>query len=337
MQSGLQVRAPARALKQSGAVALLSAAFTLAALPLGHSASSEQAADQPAGGVTGVESAAARVADAHGIDLGLARERAAGDPEVDLVIDRHELDRWLAAREDDPQLFDGLVIGVMLEEADPALAGEAGAEPSDAAAAADLTREQRTAVQRAGGQAARALDEEHASATAADAPGEATPACVSRAPDARPAADEVVVYFACQGDEPAARPERRPARGLTDEVDRVTLALELLDAPSASGGRGGLYSVVDAPASIVADVTRLGSTITVDFDEALTTRGYAASIAASTLFLEQVVNTVLANSSAATLDLTVEGSCTAFWRAMGGDGCHPVSRTQPTNTTEHGS
>lgn len=269
-----------------------------------------------------------------GLDLSEARARAVGRADLDLVIDEADLELWVEAQRLDPALLDRMTIGVVIERGDESVAArvadqiEAGRDP------ASLSAAERHAVEGVGGPAAVALDHtasEHMPAPPS-APSIPPAACVGAPVDVIASPAEVVTYFACRGAEPIARPELRVVDADLGGAARIQTALELLAAPSVRGVEDGLYSVVPEVGHLVSSVTVTGEVAHVSFVDRLATHGLDRSIAASTMFLEQVVNTVFAGSSVNEVQLTIGGDCTAFWRAMGGDGCHHASRSDQTNT-----
>jgi|GEM_PF-4465422 len=271
------------------------------------------------------------------IDVAVARARAEDQPGFDLVIDRADLDQWLAAQRANPELFDGLTIGVVLEPGDSALAESVGRDVANGRDYDTLTPSELAAVNGTGGSVAMAVDARAAGAAVESPTGAAAPplACVSMATAAPRTTGSVIVYFACQGDEPVARPEIHPIASPSTEVGRVEAALHLLAGPSQQGQEAGLYSVLSDVSGLIGSVTVTGDVITVDFRTELARLGFDHSMAGSTLFLEMVVNTVFANSDAGQLELTLGGDCQAFWRAMGGSGCHTAARGE-TNTEDRG-
>jgi len=258
---------------------------------------------------------------------------------VDLVIDQDDLDKWLAAQSANQDLFDGLNIGVVLKSSDPKVADRVRQDLAKGQDVDTLTSDELAAARQNGG-AAAAVDEARDKKELANKPKQVpTPAarCVSMPSNARRLPDSVVVYFACQGDEPIARPEYYRVASTLDEQERIEAALGLLASPSQKGIKAGLYSVLGDSAvgnssGLIRGVEVTRDVTTVDFASQLASLGFDRSIAASTMFLEQVVSTVLANGTTSQVRLTLEGDCQGFWRSMGGDGCHTAVRGETTNT-----
>lgn len=268
-------------------------------------------------------------------DIDFAQARADASPDVDLMIDRADLDAWLDARMANPDLFDGLVIGVVLPNGDGGAAERAAADLAAGRDPETLTDEERAAVARAGGPPAEALDAAAHAAEDSDRPASEAPPpkpCEGNSASTAASDDEIVVYFACRGDEPIARPEVRSTTAVvTSDEEKVQTALGQLATVSAHGRRDGLYTVfevdsTDMSVSIDSDVAHIA------FEDGVLKESLSHSVAQSTMFLEQLVNTVFANTDVSRVELSLGGDCDAFWQAMGGDGCHHASRSAGTNT-----
>ena len=262
-----------------------------------------------------------QVRERFGVDLALARARAADDPAIDYLIDREELDAWLDAEAAFPDVFDGLHIGVKLPEVaadvDALLAELRGGRD-----VATLTPRERAAIHRHGGAAAALLDQLAAARDASQPEHDPSP-CAGLARTAAPATDEVVVHLACSGSEPSVRPTLVSVSPALDGAGRVGAALAALGRVDRTAAALGLYSVIDGP--VQASVSLADGDVFVDVHSRLD--GYADSVARSTIFLQQVANTVFANAvDVHTLHLSLRGSCAAFWQAMGGVGCHTIDR-----------
>ncbi|MDX1511519.1 MAG: hypothetical protein R3249_09245 [Nitriliruptorales bacterium] len=250
----------------------------------------------------------------------MARARAANDPTIDYLIEREDLDAWLDAEAAHPDVFDGLHVGVRLPDVHVDVA-TLMAELRRGRDVSTLTPRERAAMQRDG--AAAALLDELAAARDADQPEHEPSPCASLTRTLAPADGELVVHLACVGVEPAVRPSLVTVPPGLDGERRVAAALAALDRVDRAAAEVGLYSVVDGP--MQAEVTLVGADVFVDVRSRLD--GYAESIARSTIFLQQVANTVFANASdAAVLHLSLRGSCADFWDAMGGAGCHAIDR-----------
>lgn len=318
----------------TGGVALLTAALMLGLQPPGTSqpgAPDDTPSDAGSQGPAALE-------ERFGIDFSAARAEAL--PDTNLTIHRDQLDAWLAARRVNPDLFDGLVIGVVLDKGTRNTAERVAADLAAGRDPATLTDEERAAVGRTGGEAAAALDaaadEEEGRNRPDNAPKADPEGCVDDPTSASASPGEVIVYFACRGDEPSARPESRPVSENLSDAERIEAALEQAASVSEQGRKAGLYTVMNG-----LDLSRMSVTISnrvahVDFSDGMLSERFSHSIAMSTVFLEQTVNTVFASSDVEQVTMTVGGDCTAFWEAMGGEGCHHASRADGTNTVRSG-
>jgi hypothetical protein len=230
---------------------------------------------------------------------GARRDPRFAEP-VDLVIETQA--QWQAhmeAARKSPFLFDGMVIGVVLPES--ARAPDAG--PATARA-----------------------DRE---SMAADRKGEVVPSGVPCARDLGSSQTDYGVHLACRGREPDSyfvkMPSSAPQQGTREEEARSRLLL-LTEQPAPEYAEAGYYSILANGPSPIASVMLDGGSLKIDFNSAISNLGID-QISRGSAFLDQVLATSLsADDEVIAVEFTLNGDCEAFWSALGGTGCHTLTR-----------
>lgn len=225
---------------------------------------------------------------------------------VDLVIeDQAQWDAHVAAAKSAPGTFEGMVIGVVI--------------PPDT-------------VVGQGGAAASAADEALAKETAVHEPtSDPVPLC-ARDLGAPPPSGGFGVYLACAGDEPSAYFVARTAPADLDPT-RAGLEAAVMDTMNSLAERNspvetqaGYYYVLGGTSGVVRSASFENGTLTLDFDEKLRRLGVDEIGTGSTL-LQQVARTALSFETVQQVRPTLNGDCAEFWRSVGGNGCHTLSRS----------
>lgn len=227
------------------------------------------------------------------------------DVPVDLLIeDGSAWERHVAQAVQDPQRFDGMVIGVVLDPAAPATVGGLAAAEADVASLAAL-------------------------GLSLDPP--PLPPCARDLADPPPLG-EFGTWLVCPESGTFAsyfvpRPSPTDQIGRTGGIDEAVLSAlnELRNPLSLREQALGYYSGLEGwPDTFrAADVDGEGR-LNIDILSDVTSLKLA-SASVSAAFLEQVLRTALSFPAVQSVHLTLDGNCEAFWTLLEGSGCHDLT------------
>jgi hypothetical protein len=107
----------------------------------------------------------------------------------------------------------------------------------------------------------------------------------------------------------------------------ITMAFEALATPpKAAETEVGYHSLLAGGGGLVPQVVVGEETLTLDFPAAdLRGRGLQ-NLSTGSTFLEQVLRTTFSFKAVTRVALSLDGDCAAFWQALGGEGCHVLTR-----------